>query len=469
MKKIFILIFVLSISLLLVGCDKNTSTFTNATKNVTTTTAPKTNEITTTKTNPTTIPDTTTKTTKTHALSRELNDVSLEYDKDIRNKSANIIRNIDGMLDHLEAFSAKLSEYAKEDFYESGNDLLLSPLSIYLAFVMQYECLNSVDKASLRTFLGVSEDEITQTKTLIDSLVIEGDGVALDIFNSIWLNSGLEMEYDDTILDNLGKNYYTNVIEANFKEENQQANQILRNYVKEKTRGLIDNDFGISEAVLYLLVNALYVEDMWDDEEFKQRKEDFTYEDSTIKNTDFNISKYHDGQVGKEEKYSFQRIISLNNFTLSFILPNDGYTIEEVFTEDTIKNVNGYKYVYSNSSLMENYHTRCIFPSFDIGSNVNIGKTIEKYYDVDFLFNSFDNRLVDCDTVIDKVIHQTRLKVNKDGFKGAAVTIITTEGASAGIMYREVYYDFLVNKPFGVILSNNNGVIIFTGIVNNIQ
>ena len=112
---------------------------------------------------------------------------------------------------------------------------------------------------------------------------------------------------------------------------------------------------------------------------------------------------------------------------------------------------------------------RCIFPSFDIGSNVNIGKTIEKYYDVDFLFNSFDNRLVDCDTVIDKVIHQTRLKVNKDGFKGAAVTIITTEGASAGIMYREVYYDFLVNKPFGVILSNNNGVIIFTGIVNNIQ
>ena len=64
----------------------------------------------------------------------------------------------------------------------------------------------------------------------------------------------------------------------------------------------------------------------------------------------------------------------------------------------------------------------------------------------------------------------TKLEINKSGFKGAAVTIIDNKATSAGVqLYRDVYFDFLVNKPFGVILSSSNGVIIFTGIVNNVK
>ena len=407
---------------------------------------------------------------KIKASVNELNYVSNEYESQRRNQAIQKLRETPEIYEHIETFSAKLMNYVKEDYYEEDADLLISPISIYLAFVMQYECLTNEDKVKLRDFLCVTEEDINLTKDLLDSLLISGDKVALDIFNSIWLNSGLDQDYNPDILESLGKKYYTNVIEANFLTDNQTANKALRQYVKEKTRGLIDNDYDIDETVSYLLVNALYVEDIWSSKEFTQKSETFTKEDGFEKVTMFNISEYHTGKPEKEEKYTFQRIISENGFVLSFILPNDGYTIGDVYNEETIKLVNNYIYNYVDSSLLEKYYTRCIFPSFEIGSDIEIQNTIVEHYDIDFMFNSFKNLLTDNHTFIDRVIHQTKLEINKNGFKGAAVTIIDNKATSAGVqIYKDIYFDFLVNKPFGIILSSSNGVIIFTGIVNNIK
>lgn len=399
----------------------------------------------------------------------ELNTVSNDFDIERRNQAIQKLRETPTLYDDLELFSAKLMNYVKEDFYTDGSDLLISPLSIYLAFVMEYECLNNEDKAKLREFLCVSEEEINLTKDLLDSLLISGDKVSLDIFNSIWLNSGLNLDYNPDILEILGKKYYTNVIEANFLTDNLTANRALRQYVKEKTRGLIDNDFDISEAVSYLLVNTLYIEDIWSSKEFTQKSETFTKEDGFEKVTMFNISNYHTGKPQKEEKYCFQRITSEHGFTLSFILPNDGYTIGDVYNDESIELVNNYKYQYKDDALLERYHTRSLFPSFEVGSDIEIQDTIIEHYDVDFLFYSFKNKLTNNNTFIDRVIHQTKLEINKNGFRGAAVTIIDNKATSVGPdEYEDIYFDFLVNKPFGIILSTNDGVIIFTGIINNI-
>ena len=405
-------------------------------------------------------------TIKTYA--KELNTVEIDYtDYEKRYNSIRKLKDIDSFYDRLESFSAKLSGYIKDDFYDKNN-FLVSPLSIYLAFAMQYECLNNTDKEKIREFLNMSESDISNTKDLLDSLLYKGEKTTFDIFNSVWLNSGSNINYNDNLLNTLSKKYYTNAIEADFLNENEKANQVLRQYIKEKTRGLIDNNFEIGEDISYLLVNTLYIQDVWGDKDFIQKSETFTTEDDKEILKMFNISQYYDGRVQKEESYSFQRVISSNKYNLTFIVPNDGYTIGDVFSEDVIKHVNGYKYLIVDEGLMEKYHTRCIFPTFDASSNFDISSTIKDHYDVDFLFTSFKNSLTNNNTFIDRIIHQTKLEVNKSGFRGAAATIIEDKATSVAPTYTDIYYDLLVNKPFGIVLSTNEGVIVFTGIINNI-
>ena len=406
-------------------------------------------------------------TIKTYA--KELNEVSIDYEDTEKGFSAiRKLKDVDSFYDKLESFSAKLTGYIKEDFYDNDN-FLVSPLSIYLAFAMQYECLDDTDKAKVREFLNVSETDLSHTSDLLDSLMYKSDKTTFDIFNSVWLNSGLNISYNDTLLDTLGKKYYTNVIEADFYNENEKANQVLRQYVKEKTRGLIDNDFGIIEEVSYLLVNALYIQDTWGNKDFIQKSETFYTEDKKEIMKMFNISEYSDGKVAKEENYSFQKILSNNNYQLTFIVPSDEHTIGEVFTEDVIKKVNGFEYYTKDENLKEKYHTRCIFPNFDASSNYDIKETIKDHYDIDFMFSSFKNSLTNNNTFIDRIIHQNKLEVNKSGFRGASVTIIDNKATSVGPgEYEDIYFDFLVNKPFGIVLSTSEGVIIFSGIINNI-
>ncbi|MDE6104900.1 MAG: serpin family protein, partial [Clostridia bacterium] len=66
-----------------------------------------------------------------------------------------------------------------------------------------------------------------------------------------------------------------------------------------------------------------------------------------------------------------------------------------------------------------------------------------------------------------QVRHVTKLQVDKKGIEGAAVTIIQMDGMPAP-EFEEVYLDFAVDRAFGFIITDGDGVQLFSGAVNKV-
>ena len=69
---------------------------------------------------------------------------------------------------------------------------------------------------------------------------------------------------------------------------------------------------------------------------------------------------------------------------------------------------------------------------------------------------------------VSKIRHLAKLKVNKTGVEGAAVTYMEAPGSAGPGEYSDVYETFIVDKEFGFILSEGDTVL-FSGIVTNID
>ena len=444
MKKLLSILVLLITGLCLISCDKDT-----------TTTKKKTSDF----------------------SSNELNKVSYEYNYESYSLAQSLINNDKTFLSKLERFSATMSENLYIDNYDKDSNVCISPLSIYIAFAMLYNTLNEDTRGLLREFFGMEELEILQTKNLIKALisvhyndkneVIE----KLDICNSIWFNSDNHATYSKQVLEELADMYECHAMEANFKNDNEKANQILREFIKEKTNDLIDQNFGIKEEVLFLLINCIYFKDIWGERELTQQEFEFTNSKGEKSKEQFNMGKYLSGRIAKGDNYSFGRIVSSHGYTLSLILPNEGTDIKDIYNADVLCNVNGYEYMYQDSEG-QRYESRVIFPEFEVTGDYDVLATLKKHNSyMAPLFSEHTSRLVlDYNLRIDQVIHKTVYKVNKYGSEGAAVTIIVENKAtSVGPGYEPIREELLLNRPFAYILSDKNGVIIFTGTVNNLK
>ena len=79
------------------------------------------------------------------------------------------------------------------------------------------------------------------------------------------------------------------------------------------------------------------------------------------------------------------------------------------------------------------------------------------------------NKLTDDICFVKNIIHQSKLNVDRVGVEGAAITIIDGNGAGAAPedRYKDVFYDFIVDKSFGFIITYYDAVL-FSGVVNNL-
>ena len=70
--------------------------------------------------------------------------------------------------------------------------------------------------------------------------------------------------------------------------------------------------------------------------------------------------------------------------------------------------------------------------------------------------------------VLSEIKHKSVLDVNEKGIEGAAVTLGAIYGSSDLNQYQQIYEDFLINRSFGIIVSNLDNEIIYTGIIDKI-
>ena len=172
------------------------------------------------------------------------------------------------------------------------------------------------------------------------------------------------------------------------------------------------------------------------------------------------------------ETYRYATTKTENGFKLKFIVPNDGYTIDDVFTKENLKEINSIDgYLAVDDERREYNHTRCLFPEYEASYDQDIKSTLSRKFGINAIF-SIDtanlSNLVGTRAYISEILHQTKLIVDRKGIEGAAVTVSPAAGAPGPGPYTDVYHDFIVDKAFGFVITDYKNTILFSGVIKNI-
>ena len=367
--------------------------------------------------------------------------------------------------------------FAEATLRGENDNLAVSPVSVYMALALAAECADNETRQEIADALGLPYETIREDfGTLYDSIARETKTGKISLSNSVWVNEGTQTLPD--CLSDLAERYYCDSYSADFRGDNREANFAVRRFVRERTNGLIDKDFDFSKETLFALINALYLKDTWNDSgtdlSLTREKVRFTSEKGKTTSKQFLQGYYESGQVFETESFSSFLTYTENGCRIRFILPQEGYTLADVFTAENIAlaaSITDYNGTDNINRIF--YYTRCIFPEFHTDYDKNIQPVLEEDFGIQKLF---DPSACDLSSLIpktsaeklccSKVQHVTDLTVDRTGIEGAAVTVEYMDRSPAvSGDYKKVRQQFVLNKPFGFIISNRYETILFAGTV----
>ena len=381
--------------------------------------------------------------------------------------------------DSAEKFAADFASLAFSG-YEYNSNFAVAPVSVYMALSLAAQCADGNTRSEILSTLGITYNQLIDGfydyyRSLFAEYKYDGKVIGtISLSNSIWIDNNLQAKQN--CIEVLADKFTCYSYKTGFYEDNEAANLAVREFVKDKTRGLIDQGFELSEETLFALINTLYIKDIWnrlgEDLSFTGKSYNFVNNDLTITNTKLLQGNYRGGRVYDGENYQTFFTATSNGNKIKFILPNDGYSVDDIFTADNLSEINAikdYNSVDRNNKII--YNTRCLFPEFSAEYNNDI-KELLNCMGINDLFSIYDCNyytLTDESAYCSKVIHVAKLKVDKKGFEGAAVTILENDGTAApGEEYEEVYQDFIIDRAFGFILSDRYDNTLFSGVVKKV-
>lgn len=402
---------------------------------------------------------------KTRMLKAKSTHTSWDYTE----KTAGYYNFHDKFQDYAFNLSAEMEDY----YYDETINDAISPLSIYMALAMAESSASGDAKQELLDSFGMTSEEVDDYTSIlyrISNISSRRDEsiVKQKLVNTVWFNPLAKPKEEG--MANLADNYFCDSYESSFSTDNKTANEDFSKYVKKETNGLIDKKYDFTEYTMFLLANVLYMKDSWNlyGWELDESNYNFNNIDGTTSKGKLLSGYYFGGKVAEETNYKHFYTSTEEGFTIHFLLPNDGVDLKDICTSENFKKTANYNYEIYNDVDMEKYSTRCYFPEFDASFDEEISEFLKKRCGISTLFDpdlcDF-SRLSNLQLYCSQVIHTTKLIVNKKGIEGAAVTVVDIEAGSAAPIYEEIYYDFVIDRPFAYVVTDSNHTPIFTGTV----
>lgn len=380
-------------------------------------------------------------------------------------------------------FANKVSKFANNAAVAIGanpqGNTAVSPLSVFMALSMAAESANGDTRQEILDAMGITYEELAANikylcYTCNQVFDRDNDKNRIKSVNSLWVQNGVQVK--DAGVNSLTSNYFADLFKMDF--EGSDVNEIIKSYISNETNGLLSPDLELTAETFLVLMNVVYLRDIWNnynDLQLTDQPYDFVNYDRSTLSTPLLEGYYNSGKAVETEK--FRKFYTTTNAGLSmtFFVPKDGYTLDDIYTSDVLNDPTPYVTVDTTSNPKVNYrfHTRCFFPEFEASFDDDIKDEIQKMgVNKFFTFGGCDfSNLTDERVFCNQIRHITKLEVSRQGIEGAAVTVEMMQG-SAGPGFDEkvwenVYYDFPVDRNFAYVLSKN-GVPIFTGVVKAI-
>ncbi len=386
--------------------------------------------------------------------------------------------------DPFKTFASKVTKFSNDAAVaigtnNDGTNTAVSPISVFMALAMTVECADGDTRQEILDAMGITYDEL---KANIKHLCYVCNRIRpyeresnpyneIKCVNSLWVQDDVKVK--DSGLQSLTDLFHTDMFRMDFKGSD--VNSLITSYISNETRGFLKPNLELSPETLLVLMNVVYLRDVWNDMNeplpLTENNYDFINYDKSKKSTQLLRGYYNSGRAVETEK--FRKFVTYTNedIALTFFVPKDGYTLDDIYTSEVLNDPTPYVYQEKKEDANYRYYTRCFFPEYNASFDNYIEETVKKmgvkkFFSLDCNFSNLTDNLVYCD----QIRHVTRLEVTRDGIEGAAMTAEMMDGDPGpdGEVWVDVYEDFVVDRNFAFIVSKER-IPIFTGVVKSIE
>lgn len=354
----------------------------------------------------------------------------------------------------------------------ADENICYSPASLYFALALVAAGAGGETQDELFGLLGVPRGETArlekEVKTALDSLVFEPttglpdgyeDTSALSIANSVWMNENYS--YGEAFSQSAERYWDASLFSVPFGEN--QTTEAMRQWVLEKTNGLIDASVKTTPQDLLVLFNTLYLADNWVDPFIKEHSvtEGFTLASGDIVQAEYLAREYEYHEYFRGESYQ-QTVLGLGKGgRMHFVLPDEGVALSQLTTPEKLEEL--FLNEYDSNSLAK---LNLRLPKFDFESDMQLDDALQRLgvqnaYGpaADFSAITGSNN----GAAITSVSQFSQIAIDEEGVEVAAATIIGM-ATGAYVDEPELTVDFHLDRPF-LFFIEYGGLPLFVGIV----
>ena len=345
----------------------------------------------------------------------------------------------------------------------SGKNIMFSPTSLNFALGMIAEGAKGDTKEILDDYLGTNDfaayakeylDKIKAYNTEDESY---GYQSKVKIADAVWVDNGLTLQekFKNTVSDSFGAE-----VEAVDFSAAEKTCDVINSWCDKNTEGLIPKIITpdlINDNTGLCLTNSLYFESGWSGEPWNvsDTEESFGKKEKT-KYMTCTGDRYYEN----DKATAFGRDYA-NGLSFIGILPNDkgDFNLENLDIGGLLK---------SNPEYDE---VDCKMPKLNFEMSTVLNDMLSSL-GLDNLFssNADFSGIADQNVNVDTILQKTKLELNENGTKAAAVTAVIMECMSAAVENEPIIKTVELTRPFAfLIYDRSNDEILFIGKVTSIS
>ena len=345
----------------------------------------------------------------------------------------------------------------------SGKNIMFSPTSLNFALGMIAEGAKGETKEILDDYLGTNDfaayakeylDKIKAYNTEDESY---GYQSKVKIADAVWVDNGLTLQekFKNTVSDSFGAE-----VEAVDFSAAEKTCDVINSWCDKNTEGLIPKIITpdlINDNTGLCLTNSLYFESGWSGEPWNvsDTEESFGKKEKT-KYMTCTGDRYYEN----DKATAFGRDYA-NGLSFIGILPNDegDFNLEDLDIGGLLK---------SNPEYDE---VDCKMPKLNFETSTVLNDMLSSL-GLDNLFssNADFSGIADQNVIVDTILQKTKLELDENGTKAAAVTAVTMECMSAAVENEPIIKTVELTRPFAfLIYDRSNDEILFIGKVISIS
>lgn len=367
-------------------------------------------------------------------------------------------------------FSLELFKQSASDEIKEGKNVLISPESVITALAMTANGADGTTRTDMEHVIcgDMTIEEFNPYLYTYNNQLTQSEEISFHMANSIWMKGNsddiqIKQEFLQT-----DRNYYN--ADAFFADFDESTVQDINNWVNTNTDGMIDSLLNeIPDDVVMYLINALAFEGQWEVpyEEDQIEEEGIFTSYAGTEQTVAMLNSTESQYISSENATGFIKNYQGGDYAFLALLPD-----EDLPLEDYVSSLTGDAFIdmYQNREYRDvivklpeftyDYSTELSEPL----SSMGMGSAFQKNAD-------FSNMAVTNTGLlyINRVIHKTYIRLDRNGTKAAAVTAVEVTNEAA-VLNPETPPVVNLDRPFVyAVIDTNTGLPVFIGAVNTIE